>query len=311
MTLNQLFTNIADAIRNKKGTSGKIIAENFPTEISDITTGNLTDEEYNEAMEDVTEILEGSDIVNIYPPDWSEIGYEDTPQDIIEGFNYAKEIRNNWDSSVTNLHNKFYQDENLKYMPLVDTSNVTNMSSMFQYSDLILMPLLNTSNVTNMQSMFYGCASLFFIPLLDTSNVTRMSNMFSSCKLLSSIPQFNTSKVTDMAYVFGYCGSLTTIPLLDTSTTVNMQGMFYGCSALVTVPVLDTSSVTTMTYMFDGCKLLSNESLNNILAMCTNAVKMTNDKTLKTLSLSQTQAEICTTLSNYQAFLDAGWTTGY
>lgn len=39
MTLTQLFTNIANAIRNKKGTSSTIIAENFPTEISSIQTG--------------------------------------------------------------------------------------------------------------------------------------------------------------------------------------------------------------------------------------------------------------------------------
>ncbi|MGN1301209.1 MAG: hypothetical protein ACI4U9_01605 [Clostridia bacterium] len=47
--------------------------------------------------------------------------------------------------------------------------------------------------------------------------------------------------------------------------------------------------------------------------MCINAVGITGSvyKTLKYLGLTSTQATICTTLSNYQAFLDAGWTTGY
>lgn len=39
MTLTQLFTNIANAIRAKTGSSETIKAEDFPTEIASITTG--------------------------------------------------------------------------------------------------------------------------------------------------------------------------------------------------------------------------------------------------------------------------------
>ena len=38
-TLNSLFTNIANALRLKKQTSGTIIADNFPTEIENLRTG--------------------------------------------------------------------------------------------------------------------------------------------------------------------------------------------------------------------------------------------------------------------------------
>lgn len=41
MTLIQLFTAIADAIRSKKGTSATIAAENFPSEIESISGGSL------------------------------------------------------------------------------------------------------------------------------------------------------------------------------------------------------------------------------------------------------------------------------
>lgn len=58
MTLTQLFTNIANAIRAKTGSSETIKAEDFPTEIADITTGNLSDKEYAEANTDLDEILE-------------------------------------------------------------------------------------------------------------------------------------------------------------------------------------------------------------------------------------------------------------
>ena len=63
--------------------------------------------------------------------------------------------------------------------------------------------------------------------------------------------------------------------------------------------------------MFSGCTSLSDESLNNILAMCKNATAYTDTKTLKYIGLTPEQANKCKTLSNYQAFLNAGWTTGY
>ena len=65
--------------------------------------------------------------------------------------------------------------------------------------------------------------------------------------------------------------------------------------------------------MFLNCPNLSNESLNNILEMCTTAVKITyaNSKKLSNLGLNSSQANICKTLSNYNAFRNAGWTTGY
>ena len=87
--------------------------------------------------------------------------------------------------------------------------------------------------------------------------------------------------------------------------------MFCQCTNLKHVPLLDTSNVIGMFNTFEKCTNLSDESLNNILAMCTNATKITSNKTLKYLSLTSDQATKCTTLSNYSAFTSAGWTTGY
>ena len=148
-------------------------------------------------------------------------------------------------------------------------------------------PLLNTSKVTNMTYMFYGCEKLTTIPELDTSSVTTVQGMFASCSNLTAIPELNTSKVT------------------------NMYSMFNSCTSLTTIPLLDTGNVTDMGNMFSSCSSLNNESLNNILAMCKNAVKITSNKTLKYIGLTEEQANICQSLSNYQDFINAGWTTGY
>lgn len=149
------------------------------------------------------------------------------------------------------------------------------------------------------------------IPQLDTSNVTSTSTMFNNCKSLTTIPQLNTSNVINMNGMFQGCSALTEIPLLDTSKCTNMFHMFDNCSSLVTVPVLDTSKCTSIGRMFENCTALSNDSLNNILAMLTNATSYTGTKTLKYIGLSSTQATTCTTLSNWSACEAAGWTTGY
>ena len=170
---------------------------------------------------------------------------------------------------------------------------------------------LDTSSVTTMQYMFQECTNLTNIPLLNTSNVTDMSYMFYKCTNLTNIPLLNTSNVTTMSFMFYSCTNLQTIPQLDTSSVTNMGYMFNDCTNLTEIPLLDTSSVTTMNSMFSSCTSLSDESLNNILTMCANATSYTGTKTLAQIGLTSEQANKCKTLSNYQAFLNAGWTTGY
>ena len=149
------------------------------------------------------------------------------------------------------------------------------------------------------------------IPSIDTSAVTDMNSMFSGCTSLTEISLIDTSAVTSMNSMFYACTSLTTIPQLDTSAVTDMRYMFYACTSLTTIPQLDTSAVTRMSSMLNGCTSLSNDSLNNILAMLTNATAYTRTKTLKDIGLSETQATTCTTLSNWSACEAAGWTTGY
>ena len=271
-----------------------------------------------------------------YPPDWSQIGYTNTPQTILDTFAYSKNISDNWDSTQSILYNKFSRNSTLVYMPLVDTHNAVDMNSMFSNcSNLQIVPSLNSSKVTDMYRMFYYCQKLISVgelnaiqvtrmedmfsncnkleqfSIINTDNVTNMRNMFNNCIKLTSISLPNTPKLQNASQMFFNCSSLTTITQLDTSKVTQATQMFQGCTSLVTIPQLDISAVTNSYYiqnMFNSCNSLSDESLNNILAMCINAgVK----STLAYIGLSQTQATTCQTLSNWQDFVDAGWTTGY
>ena len=140
----------------------------------------------------------------------------------------------------------------------IDTSNVTNMSYMFQNgSKLLSVPFFDTSNVTNMSYMFYGCKKLLSVPLFDTNKVTDMSYMFYDCDEISSIPLFDTSTVTNMHYIFYNCKKITTIPLFDTSKVYQANSMFDGCVDLTSVPELDFSSLSYMSSFFGSAYQLS------------------------------------------------------
>lgn len=89
---------------------------------------------------------------------------------------------------------------------------------------------------------------------------------------------------------------------------------FEYCDKLVNVPLYNVSSVGNggLNGMFNQCPRLSNDSLNNIMAMClTNENQWASNKNLKAIGLSSTQATTCTSLSNWAALSAAGWTTGY
>lgn len=164
----------------------------------------------------------------------------------------------------------------------------------------------NTSNVTNMSSMFEGCArfsahldennydyvyevhGLRSIDLssFNTSNVTNMSKMFKGCYNLSSLnlSSFNTQNVTDMSSMFANCGysnlggiydynesdvnfGLSSIDLssFNTSNVTNMSGMFGWCHNLSSLDLssFNTQNVTNMSLMFASCFKMSSLNLSN------------------------------------------------
>ena len=124
------------------------------------------------------------------------------------------------------------------FLSRLDTSNVTNMSYMFNVCQKITtIPQLDTSNVTNMKGMFFNCSGLTSIPQLDTSKVTNMQEMFNGCQKLTTAPQLDTSKVTNMGYMFNFCNRLTTATQITTTSATDMSNMFYNCSKLTIIDI--------------------------------------------------------------------------
>ena len=184
-------------------------------------------------------------------------------------------------ANSSNLFNGFKNLDRIINIEFLNTSKVTNMSSMFYNtgynSTVFTLDLGNnfdTSNVTNMYRMFYNTgysSTLFNLNLgnnFDTSKVTNMSSMFYCTGYKSTVftlnlgNKFDTSKVTSMNEMFlstGYSSPVFTLNLgskFDTSNVTSMSTMFSSTGYKSTVFTLnlgdkfDTSKVTNMYNMF-------------------------------------------------------------
>ena len=91
-----------------------------------------------------------------------------------------------------------------------DDTTVSGTSLNYAFSNFLgtEVPLLDTSNVTSMTSMFNDCINLTTIPLLDMSSCTSATNMFSGCTNLANVPLLNTSNLSRMN-MFSNCPKLT------------------------------------------------------------------------------------------------------
>ncbi|WP_220728538.1 BspA family leucine-rich repeat surface protein [Apilactobacillus xinyiensis] len=189
---------------------------------------------------------------------------------------------NNLDTSnVTNMRSMFANDRRLSTLDVSswNTSKVTNMSYMFfSVDDLSNLNVggnfgKNASNVNDMSYMFNGLISINHIDglnQLNTASAKNMEYMFNGDYNMQDIDlsNFNTSQVNNMDYMFGYNISLKKLDLGDTTNVNSMNGMLSN-----TLGVLVSDEQGNLYYM-PGIqelklgpltKLSNNASLNEIV----------------------------------------------
>lgn len=147
--------------------------------------------------------------------------------------NYYPESTEEWFSGCCNLKTI----ENIQYL---NTSNVTDMSSMFCNCESLTsldLSSFDTSKVTNMYGVFWSCSSLRSLDLSNwnTANVLNMICMFEDCSSLITLDlsSFNTANVWGMESMFKYCSSLKTIYGGNWKKISYDSLMFYRCDNLI------------------------------------------------------------------------------
>jgi len=249
--LTDLFTDIANAIRSKKGTSAAIPAQNFASEISNLPSGGGGDNIYDYFESSRSTQSNGCFIAR-----------------------FIKQIPPITAPVVNNFSRAFDGCDLLTTIDFtnIDKSNATNMYFMFANCtnlSSLNMQDFNTSKVTNMYGTFSNCRKITSLNLnsFNTSNVTMMANMFANCVNLASldISNFNTSKVTSMSQMFDNCNKLTSLNLsgFDSSALTTLSIMFRNCANLASLDIsgLQNSTATTLANIFNNCSKLSDLSL--------------------------------------------------
>lgn len=202
-------------------------------------------------------------------PDWQKIGYTDTPQIILDGFNYSKQIYDSW-TSAASYASKFRGDKALKFFPEVDLTGAINYSAMFQESGILSTPPLTigdgSNTVINSQWMFQTTPiEKIELTTSEATQKVQIANIFNGCTMLKNA-KLTLSASGSMQYAFADCSRLERIEDgLETSDVTSFSEAFRACSSLLYLYELDLSSCTTCYRAFYNCtSLYSAPYLNNI-----------------------------------------------
>lgn len=262
----QKLVNIADAVREKKGITGKMTLDAIASNITSMPTAD------NNAKYDFTGSgSKSSSELNEYLTSIDLTGLDT--------------------SSYTDMSNMFYNYSSLTSIDLssFNTSKVTNMGEMFNgCSSLTSLDLsrFDTSKVgtsgygTSFKSMFRNCSSLESLDIssFDLSNTYSgsyysLNGMFYNCNKLKTLklPKSVSFNKTDIYLndMFSNCKSLKSLDLSgwDTTNVSCMKGTFYNCDKLETLNLSswNTTNVTNMESMFSdinpSCISLKNLTL--------------------------------------------------
>ena len=160
------------------------------------------------------------------------------------------------------------QDESI-YLGDIDTSLITDMSELFQNSKRVNFEGLetwDTSNVVNMSSMFELAEKFNYnINSWDVSKVENMSKMFWECKKFNQpLNKWNISNVNNVQSMFANCSIFNqNIENWNTSNIKIFSFMFYNCLNFnQPLDNWDTSNVISAAGMFMNCRNF-NQNINN------------------------------------------------
>lgn len=314
--LTDFLTDVADAIREKKGTTELINPQDFSAEIASIESSGGNGWTGHADAEGLRAIGWTDEDIAYYQEngvDWNE---EDDHLHLMSDDNKAL-------YGVLTADNISSYKDRIVYLPKIDISNRTSANSLFKDCYyLVAIPALNWTNIWNLSATFENCVSLKSVAPIVAPGVYQMyrafyqcsslrkvklnidasfeaANVFYKCSSLESITSDGVLRLKTGSNTFSFCGNLRRIPQLDTSALTGYSYMFYYCSALPTIQLLDVSSATVLSSTFGNCCNLSNVYIRGLKASCdcSNAYKWSKESLLYAINNEATTSPITMTLA--------------
>ena len=214
--------------------------------------------------------------------DWSLIGYSGTPQYIIDGFDYAKEIQEYFNDKEGMAD--YYNDKKLIYFPKIDhaiqgvrfnKSSVQYVPELIFHTDkyvpgftcedaynLMFLGTIDFSNVSNcptdaFRSGFRNCYSLRSAHLILPKNVKNLDcySLFSNCNAITDIIIENVGSIdaSNSYEMFRGCNSLKNLTLIGGKLKLNSCSYLFNSTGLEELPQLDTSECANFSNFCDYC----------------------------------------------------------
>ena len=269
-SLSALFTDIADAIREKTGETDSIVADDFPDvirrklQVAPPPIPYLTFSSPNSftlAVRDTTKHWDGILEYSTDTSTWSTWDGTTTLSSATSGSDNVLYLRGTGNTVITGASHSYKW-----ILTGTDISCIGNIENLLDYATV------ESGKHPTMAdncyfSMFNGCTSLIQAPelLATTLAYACYEYMFSNCASLTQAPSVlpaTTLAIECYYYMFSNCTSLTQAPSVLPATTLADYcyfGMFNGCTSLTQVPTLRATTLAYSCYsnMFAGCTALT------------------------------------------------------
>ena len=261
-TLAALFTDIADAIREKTGETDSIVADNFPDVIRErlelIPPAYLTFSSPNSftlAVGDATKHWDGTLEYSTDTSTWSTWDGTTTLSSATSGSDNVLYLRGTGNTVITGNNTNYRW-----VLTGTDISWVGNVENLLDYTTVKLgsHPTMATYCYF---SLFQDCTGLTQAPALPATTLTEgcYTGMFSGCTSLTQAPVLPATTLAASCYfgMFSGCTGLTQAPELPATTLAAScySAMFSGCTGLTQAPELPVTMLEIYCYqdMFSGC----------------------------------------------------------
>lgn len=257
--LTDFLTDVADAIREKKGTSEPINPQDFSAEIASIEVGGGNGWTGHADAEGLRAIGWTEEDIAYYQEngvDWNE---EDDHLHLVSDDNKAL-------YGVLTADNISSYKDRIVYLPKIDISNKTSAQDLFRWCYfLVAIPSLDFSNVISLQSTFEDCLSLTSIAPLNIPKEVNLYRTFYQCTSLRKV-ELNINSCTEVGYAFYRCSSLLSVVSDSPIPCAAMANIFNHCGSLQYCDAFDTSRAPKVNDTFQYCCSLSKVRLDMLSA---------------------------------------------